>query len=256
MNTSTQLGIHLVFMGGAQGLFFALVLSGLQGRRSASNRILVSLLIMVSVGMFSIAGLALNPGHFMSRILRLAILLGTGSVPLLYLYVKTLMTAEFNLSLSSLWHFTPILFGAFFLLLFGRPEYDLSNMFNLFPSDHVAMIRLIWIVYALPYLYGMYRLLKTHATHMVTMFQLTGVLDQGMLYKMSVYVWVKTLLIASSIYWITSIILFLVPGFPETGIGITLLVTMLIYGVGFIGVLKPELFCFPGKPDEQRDEYS
>lgn len=251
MNTSTQLGIHLVFMGGAQGLFFALVLAGLQGRCRVSNSILVSLLIMVSAGMFSIAGLALEPGRFLSRILRLAILFGTGSVPLLYLYVKTLMKTEFRLSLSSLWHFAPVLFVAFFLLLFGRPEYDLSNMFALFPLDHVATIRMIWIVYALPYLYLMVRLLKTHAMHMVTTFQRTGDLDREMLYKMSVYVWVRTLLIACSIYWMTGVVLFIVPSFPETGIGITLLVTALIYGVGFIGVLKPELFCFPDKPGEQ-----
>ncbi len=242
MNTISQLTINIIIMGGVQGLFFAFLLSGLRGGRIESNRILVALLMAVSIGMFSVAGLVLQTGPVLSRILRLFMLMSTGFIPLLYLYIKTLVTPETGFSAKQVWHFFPILLIICSGLIFCGPEYDLANYFPGVSIDHVTFTRGIWILYALPYLFCIYRLLKHHAVYMVAIYRHTGILDQEMHYKMSVYVWVRSLLTAGSIYWVFSLVFLLTRGFLKYSNVIALLVTVIIYVLGFLGSLKPELF--------------
>ena len=252
MQNVPHISVTLIFMGAVQGIFFALLLLSIREGRASSNRILAALLIVVSTGFISVIGIIISDNQSLIRLFRLLMSMIVGCIPLLFLYVKSLTVIKFSFSLKSLVHFLPVVLGVSYLLIFSVPGYDLANALSLASLDHMSVITAMGILYALPYFLSIYVLMKSHSYNTAKFYRENRTVSHTVIYELSIYVWVRNLLIACSVYWTLSIMFYFYRDFAVYYSIIPVFSSAMIYILGFLGLRNPGIFYLP---DTSHDEH-
>jgi hypothetical protein len=234
--------IYLICLGAIQSIFFVLLLLSIREGQAKFNRLLAVLLIAGDTGFISVFGLLISEGHTQSSLFRMMMSASLCCIPLLFLYVKALLQEEFRFSPMILLHFLPVVLVMFYLLIFDRPSFDLADFFTRSSLDHISVIMAIWMFYSLPYLLLIFRMMKKHRRFMANAYHISRTINHAIIYKFRVYLWVRSLLVAGTIYWILIFIFFLYREIPEFYFIIILISTSIIYVLGFLGIRKPEIF--------------
>ncbi len=229
-------------MGAAQGLLFALVLLTLQHGRTFSNIILATLLILVSIVFFSSFGLVIFKTISATRIFRLTSLASLCVFPVLFFYVRTLMSETFSFSVGHLFHGLPVLLLGAVVLIFCTPDYDLSALLSISSYDHQTALRGLWLLYAQPYLLSIYLMMKNSDMHTKWLFQQNRITDWSLFYLHSVSAWIWTLFIAFCAYCFLCSLSLLFPLSIAFDVIIALYAPLMVYVLGFVAIQKPELF--------------
>jgi hypothetical protein len=229
-------------MGAVQGLFFALLLLTLRHGRVAANRILAVFLFLASIGFLSVSGLLIFKTLSIIPIFRLCMLTTLCLLPLLYFYVNTLVNKRFRFSNRHLLHFIPVLAIVLAVVIKSAPSFDLSTYFAQPSYNHLRAVRSLWILYAVPYVVSIFLLLKSHDLHIRTALSRDETLEESRLYLYSVHVWVRTLLVACCLYWVTSLVTLFFRRIPAIDAAVALVSTGMIYLLGFLGMRTPLLF--------------
>jgi hypothetical protein len=247
MNAMLYISTCVIFMGAVQGLFFAFVLLTLQRGRTLPNRILAMLLILVSIGFFSLFGLTIFKNLPVIRVFRFTLLSSISVLPVLFFYIRTLINKTFRFSGRHLLHLLAVLLPAV-VLIFSAPDYDISALLSTPSFDHRTALRGLWILYAGPYLLSIYLLLKSHNLHMSRTFQQNCITDWSRFYLYSLSAWIWTLLIAFFIYWILSALSLLMPNSNIYKVLVAISAPLMIYVLAFNAIQKPELFFRSDRP--------
>ncbi len=250
MHSILVLSTYVILMGAVQGLFFALLLLTLRQGRVPANRILAVFLFLASIGFISVSGLFITKNLAILPIFRLCMLTTLCLLPLFYFYVNTLINRRFRLSRRHLLHFIPILMIAVAVVLLSGPDYDLSSLFTQPPDTHLAAVRSLWILYAVPYVVSIFLLLKSHDLHIRTALRWDKTLEESGLYLYSVHVWVRTLLVACCLYWVVSFATLFFRRIPAIDAAVALVSTGMIYLLGLLGMRNPECFFQTERPAE------
>ncbi|MBD3386013.1 hypothetical protein GF407_13940 [candidate division KSB1 bacterium] len=242
VNSMLYISSCVIFMGAVQGLFFALILLTLQNGRTFSNIILATLLILVSIVFFSSFGLVIFKTISATRIFRLTSLASLCVFPVLFFYVRTLLSKTFSFSAGHLFHGLAVLLLGAVVLIFCTPEYDLSGLLSISSYDHQTALRGLWLLYAGPYLLSIYLMMKSHDMHTKWLFQQNRITDRSLFYLHSVSAWISTLLIAFCAYWFLCAVSLLFPLSVAFDVIIALYAPLMVYVLGFVAIQKPELF--------------
>lgn len=242
MKNIQHTAVSLVFIGVVQNIFYILLLLGIREGRTRLNWLFAALLIAVSTGFISVLGILMNVGQHQSSFFRVMMAVSLSCIPLLFIYVKSLMSEESHFSPVMLFHFLPVVLVFSALLIFCRPSYDLSALFTRSSLNHISVIMAIWLLYILPYLFSIYQMLKNYRRVMAESYCAIGRISRSIIYKFRVYIWIRSLLVACTVFWILNFISFLYRDIEEFYALITFVSTTMIYVLGFIGIKKPELF--------------
>ena len=247
MQNFSHISVTLIFMGAVQGIFFALLLMSIHEGRASSNRILAALLIVVSTGFISVIGVTISENQSFIRFFRLLMSVIVGCIPLIFLYVRALTVKKFRFSLKSLVLFIPVVMGVTWMLIFGAPEYDLADALSLTSLNHMSVITVMGLLYALPYLFSCYMLMKSHLYNTAELYRITErAAEKTVIYELSVYVWVRNLLIACSVYWTLSFVfIFFYHDITEYYSIIPIISSAMMYILGFLVLLNPGMFYLP-----------
>ena len=111
--------------------------------------------------------------------------------------------------------------------------------------DHMSVMTLLVILYALPYLLSIYVLIKSYSFSVAEYYRNNRAINPTLIYELSIYVWVRNLLIAFSVYWTLSVVFFFYRDFTEYLSIIPAFSSVMIYILGFLGLRNPGVFCSP-----------
>ncbi|MFC1508984.1 hypothetical protein ACFL60_04760 [Candidatus Omnitrophota bacterium] len=245
MQTVSHISVTLIFMGAVQGIFFALLLLSIREGRGLSNRILAALLFAASAGFISVLCIIISENQSLIRLFRLLMSMIVGCIPLLFLYVRALTVRKFKFSMKSFTHFLPVVLVVSCQMIFGAPEYDLAYALSLEALDHMSVIAVMGILYAPPYLLSIYVLMKSHSYNTAELYRKNKTISRTVIYELSVYVWVRTILIACSVYWTLSIVFFFFHDIAECYSIIPVISSAMIFILGFLGLRNPGMFYLP-----------
>ncbi|MCE5251613.1 hypothetical protein LLG96_15500 [bacterium] len=257
MQTVHYISATVILMGAVQGIFFALLLLGIKQEHKSSNSILAALLIMMATGFISMFGVIVSKSQLLIGVFHVLMLMIIVCIPLLYLYVKTITIRDFRLSKRSAFHFLPVVLGILYLLMFNAPLYDLADALALKSFDHTSVIRILWILYAPPYLFSVQILIKRHSHRIAESYLHDGVISHVILYELNVHLWVRTLLVACWVYWLLSIVSFIFRNFAGYCSTFIIVSAFMMYLLGFLALQKPMIFYRPdisllGQKDESQ----
>ncbi len=164
--------------------------------------------------------------------------------PPLFLYVKALTTPKFKFAKKHLWHFVPFLVvlllesEKFFLTADAKRLAYQEALEGGVDSNFYSILIVITHIYILIYLYVCYRLL-TKAFN-----RKENVLPVKTTQNIK---WLKNLIAALVGIVVLSAILDFLPGFSDIDDYLTpFFLTMIVYGMGFIGIRQSEIFTIDG----------
>ena len=238
----------LLLVGAIQGIVLALTLFSIKRGNCTANRILASILVLFSL---NIAVHTLTHAHRIivlphhQDLLALSFLL---IGPLVLFYVRALTEPEFHLRSRNLVHFI-----LFILVLGIYLPYYLSHIDTLSDqgiSDTTGrIITWIVIVHITLYLFISYRILRTHLKRIKSTF--------SSIEKVSLS-WLRVLLGGFFVLWIIALFVEFNGGRDHSMNSFWLLVSLLMYLIGYMGLRQPEIFS-PGylkdMPNRNRKKY-
>ena len=240
----------ILLLGAGQGVFLALVLStGKRGNRVA-NRILAIALVLFSIDItlhtFPYSEHPYSHPHHAEIVLVLFLLIS----PLIYLYAKALTESEYRFTARILVHFAP--FSVFALLFFTLqsehdPTADLTH-----ESSHMspfgATMAFAVVLQAMAYVFAALRALGTHARNIRDSFSSIEKINLN---------WLRFLILAYAGNWFVVLVGFSLGGHggaARTGEYLTVLLAVLMYAIGYMGLRQPEIFS--GEQASLADETS
>ncbi len=240
----------LLILGGAQGLFLAVVLFT-KHTNSVANRILA--VAMVSYSFYILSGVYYTRGYyeavplFIGMSTPLVFLFG----PIHYLYAQTVSAGGHTFRKSSLVHLLPFMlvtlyFVPFFLRSGAAKIEFLHALFEHGPPTDLAVIEQLQYPLGILYVILTIALLRRHRLRLQDNFSATEAIN---------LLWLRNLTIAIALVWAlaTGLNLLEMAGVAIGGLEPSLTplaVSGLVYGVGYFGLRQPEIFHgVNGRPD-------
>ncbi len=228
----------ILLIGAAQGLVLAIILFTLKRPNILPNRLLSAVLIIFSFNMaihsVSHGKHFLNIPHHETVIFILFFLIG----PLIYLYVKVLINSHTALNIKDFWHFLPFVI----LLLVSVPLYINSLVKN----ESIFFLQLIAdtiIIHILIYTALCIKLLRSHSQKIKESYSSIDKIN---------FNWLRFLILALGFLLIASFIEYLTLPKTKTWNYDWLIISILMYIIGYAGLRQPEIFS--GKPEINLDE--
>jgi AraC-like DNA-binding protein len=223
----------LLFIGAAQGVLLSIVLFSILRRNKTANRILATLLSLFSIMIFfhSLGEMQGTPQdkssheHYVSTIFSLF-------GPLMFYYARALTERGFVLRKKDLVHLLP--FAA------------LLTAYVVFISEHMSWISLLntllpWLFMAqiITYLFSILNLLVRHQRNIQVSFSSLEHINLR---------WLYFLTIGQMIIWPMAFLIEISGGGSHQWNIVWLLISALIYAMGYFGLRQPEIFA--GQPIE------
>jgi len=219
----------LLFIGGAQGLLLSAALFSVKRGNGKANRILAILLLLFS---FLILSHAIGHSHihgsvsYTHRWMVHAIFFIVG--PLLFLYSKALTRCDFKLRIKDTLHFLPAILSSAVILYIG----DIPRTQEFTTLVDLVILLLITLQMSV-YLVCMLVILSRYTQMMKDTY--------SSIEKIKLH-WLRFFVISQIVIWPIAFIIDLY--WHNTGnIGsIWLIISAFIYFIGYIGLLRPEIF--------------
>ena len=231
METILKLILALVFLGAAQGIFLGVALwSHKQGVRAA-NRILSVLLIVIALlisnFVFCETEAVYQYPHFANLHVPLLFLCG----PLFYLYAKALTTPGFRLSRSALLHGVPAVLCALYLIPYFLEEPAIKLEGGAVPWWFLLGLLCLHLF---GYLAWVIVRLTRHAENIKQLFSSSQRVGLA---------WLRNLTTAVLVVWMVLLFVF-ITGHSKGPVGyiIPLLLSVIVYAIGYMGFRQPEIF--------------
>ena len=243
MWTIQHISAAMLLIAGIQGIFFAMLLIDTKRGHDSSNRILAWLFLALASGYIAIYGELVSRHPLLIGMFHVLMLVMIASVPLLYLYIKTLTISQFHVSKRNSLHFLPLGAGILYLLIFKAPMFDLAESVPSTNLDHQSVVRIIWVVYTLPYLPAIRKLTAFQTRKTVELYRAGRTIGRALLHELNVHVWIRNLLIVCCVYWLLNIVSLAYPDMPCHCSTFTFVSVTMIYLLGFITLRNPQLIA-------------
>jgi AraC-like DNA-binding protein len=243
----------IIFLGAAQGIFLGLILITLNRGNQQANRVLGLLMILISVNLLYIIiqaeGIYQQIPHLLLLNVPLLFLYG----PLILLYVLYLTRPGFSLKPLHAFHLLPFMAAAvyFAVAFYFHPGDEKIKMFQA-RTQSITFEDYFWslstIVYNLVYLILAVFALQKHKKRIQQVFSNTEKINLQ---------WLQFLLLGViGLFVLNSLfdILYLMGVTGELGLTVMAVAgTILIYMIGYRGLVQPEIFTFE-EPVPRADE--
>ncbi len=229
--------------GGSNSLSFLLgivLLTTGRGNRVA-NRILAATLMLFSIIIvlhtFSHTEHAYSLRYHEEVVTLLFLLIS----PFIYLYVKALTEPPFRFGKKPLLHFIPFAICTALLVPFYLQPAVRSET-----TGAIGLaIAVLAVGQAVGYVFAAVRSLQTHARAIQTSFSSTEKINLN---------WLRYLILAYAITWLVGLSLEGHGGEAASWNAVWILVSVLMYAIGYMGLRQPEIFIGISQPDSAPDE--
>jgi AraC-like DNA-binding protein len=237
MQSSLDFTAILLLAGAAQGVLLSAALLTMRRGPRLANRLL-GLLLLLFAANITLQALAytrhlLHFPHLAKIDAPLAFLFG----PLIYLYVKALTEKKSGFERKSALHFLPAIIGAAVLTPFYlQSAHDKAgHIMNELAATCETCIAIAWltILQLLVYLIAAIRILRRHALRIRESFSSLEKINLN---------WLRILLIAYGIDWLAAFAWQLYGGKPAAANYLWILVSLIMYAIGYMGWQQPEIF--------------
>ena len=231
----------VLFLGAAQGFLLGIVLLTTGRGNRVANRILAATLMLFSV----IIVLHTFPHtehayslRYHEEVVTLLFLLIS---PLIYLYVKALTEPPFRFVQKNLLHFIPFTICAVLLVPFYLQPADRSET----TGTIGLVIAVLAIGQAAGCVFAAVRSLQTHARTIQASFSSTEKINLN---------WLRFLILAYAVTWLVGLSLEGHGGESASWNAVWILVSVLMYAIGYMGLRQPEIFAGASRPDPASGE--
>jgi len=227
-NSFTPLQI-ILFIGAAQGFFLAVMLLSARRGNQQANRILAAILAIFCLNIIihniSHRQYAYSIPHHEVIITSIFYLFG----PLFYFYVRALTEQLSSVHRRDYLHFFPF----FVCILFSLPLYIIS--FNQ-AKPHIILEILagLVVIHVIVYMTWSVNLLITHTRKIRDSFSSTDRINLR---------WLRFLIIGFTVTWLAALYFDLQNTNPDDWDYVWLLVSLLMYLIGYMGLRQPEIFA-------------
>lgn len=228
----------MLIMGAVQGIFLSLHLIGARRRQYSPNWKLAGVFVALAIGYIGMSGGMLSDDQAFVHIFNMLMPAVTASVPLLYLYVKSIAYPPVRESKRDILHLLPLSALILYPLIFKTSAISLAGILLSANLWYQCIVRIIWAVYALPYIPLLRRLASFHARYILTLHCNGSALSGDLLDEINIHIWIRRLLTVSCAYWLFNIVLLAVPFSPL----FAFISVSFIYAVNFMVLHKPLLF--------------
>jgi len=241
----------IIFAGIVQGFFLAIVLHNTKNLKRRQNRILSVLLVILSLAILQSVFIADIPEQLLQSPFKIKepfiLLIG----PLLWFYVKEITSKASGFKAKSLLHFIPFaLFCAFFVPF--HIHGDTTAFTNFFYNNATVGTIVTLVLVLLQYTYYFYKISDLTKIHQKNVEQEFSNIEDKTLS------WIKFLLAAFFIVYIFLVIA-LVFLFHQISLAyfdktISVILSVLIFGLGYKGLLQKEIFSNISIDDSNADK--
>jgi len=237
MNPSLNLLAVLNLLGAVQGLLMTLVLLSVKRGNRLANRILAALTFTISI--IVSGAVLLTTGYVfvlphLSRVHHPFVFLAG---PLLFLYLRALTSGSQDFKQKDLWHFIPFALCALYLIpyYFQGGEGKLNYLMTEYYQDSMGRWYYIrtafFILQFLAYLILIVAMLLKYSRRA----------NRSSPYEKYVLLQVRFFVIASVILWVGAALRYTLDQSARTNLLIPLGASVLIYGMGYLGLSRPQL---------------
>jgi AraC-like DNA-binding protein len=229
MDSSFTIIQILLFLGAAQGFFLSFILLSTRRTNRQANHILAAILIIFCLNIIihniSHRAYSFSISHHEVIITIIFYLFG----PLFYFYVKTLTTGKSFQNKKKYFHFLPFLA----CLLISIPLYTFSLTLEK-PHIILELCAGFVVLHVICYMAWSVKLLRDHIRHIKDSF---SSIDQINLR------WLRFLIIGFTITWLFALYFDMQIKNPDDWDYVWLLVSLLMYLIGYMGLKQPEIFA-------------
>lgn len=228
MNPSLTINQIILIIGAANGLILALVLLSKRKANKRANSVLAAILTIFCINIilhtFSHAE-STQLAHYHSKIIVFIFFLFG---PLFYFYIKILTFKPFNFSRKDILHFLPFLLSFGFIIPFyfvtdtKNEIHFISKILSGFIIFHITFY-MVWCI----------KLLLDHSKRIKDTFSNIDKINLR---------WLRFLMIGFSVIWFIAIYFDLVLGLSGNWDYVWLIVSLVLYMIGFMGLRNPQVF--------------
>lgn len=214
MQTPQKISAIILIMGAVQSIFLSLLLIGGKRRHYTPNWKLSGVFAALAIGYIAMSGRLLSHEEPFVSIFNILMPAMIASVPLMYLYIKSITYVSIRELKRNFFHFIPLCALILYPLIFKAPTLGLAGNIQAPNVDHQYYVRVVWAVYALFYFHAVRKLSLLHACYTVTLQYDSTVLSSELLDHINKHIWIRRLLAVSCAYWLFNIILLAFPRSP------------------------------------------
>lgn len=243
MELSMSLQTLVIAVAGVHGIVLSWLLYFRSRKTNHANKYLAFLILVFSINVLineACRNLSDEFPHFYGTTIVLQLLFG----PFLYFYVSNLLsgTKKFS-SKRNFWHFIPFFVGQIvffpFYAMSGNAKVEFVNALIQGPILFLFLIKLIPTLHFLGYTVALYAKIRSNTS------KLNGDIKNKSLHRL-----MKTIVLSTMVLWSIVSVIYLgkafMPDAPLKGVVINLVglsTTALIYGLGYLGWLHPEIYA-------------
>lgn len=230
--------VILSFLGAFQGLLLAFALVSVKKGNKIANRLLAAFVFVASISIFGGVMLTTNYVFDLPHLTRIHHPFTYLAGPLLYLYLKTLISKKPTFARKDFLHFIPFVMCFIYLIPYyfqsAAEKLQIMGIERQDPGmrQWYYFRSTVLIVQFLVYLFAVIWMLVKHSRQAK---------KNGIKLDKSVRFQIRFLVISCASLWTLGVLRYLLDSSPQTNLLVLLGVACIVYGLGYICLIKPEV---------------